>query len=385
MPYDSLEKIPWQALSAPLARAEDALARLDQTLAKSPIRAGWSARSHFTDAAASLWLDGSLIALEDLVLHDARMDVRAPTHDLVRAHAVLRARRRIAVADPGWALSPAGLDILRGRVVPDTAPPIQGTAAPKGADEGRSGAADEEETLFAGPDEADDADPLDAELAALDALIARSNRVLADPGLAGARARPEPENKAIILHDLDWDEEARLAEWRDGPRQTDSCPPVLAAALAMQAWHAIEPLQHAPWLGRLLVPALLKARGKTRSHLLSLNSGLKAISRDRRTHRDPAIRLLAVIEAVRAAADQGLEDHDRWLLARELLRRKLVGRRITSKLPALIEMVMRRPLLSAGLIAAELGISARAARTMVAELGLREATGRGCYRAWGVL
>jgi len=50
-----------------------------------------------------------------------------------------------------------------------------------------------------------------------------------------------------------------------------------------------------------------------------------------------------------------------------------------------VDYVMSRPLVSAGMIAAELGISARAAQNLVAELGLREATGRGRYRAWGIL
>src|ERR1700730_607734 len=65
--------------------------------------------------AACLWLEGELVHLDDLVLHDAHMDIRAPTHELTRAHAVLRARRRIADAKPDWALSPAGLAGLRGR------------------------------------------------------------------------------------------------------------------------------------------------------------------------------------------------------------------------------------------------------------------------------
>jgi hypothetical protein len=91
------------------------LARLDERLAKSPIRAGFVVRTHFTDAAACLWLDGELVHIDDLVLHDAHMDIRAPTRELTRAHAVLRTRRRIADAKPDWALSPAGLDGLRGR------------------------------------------------------------------------------------------------------------------------------------------------------------------------------------------------------------------------------------------------------------------------------
>ena len=53
--------------------------------------------------------------MEDLVLHDAGMDVRTPTHELTRAHAILCTRRRVADAAPDWALSPAGLDALRGR------------------------------------------------------------------------------------------------------------------------------------------------------------------------------------------------------------------------------------------------------------------------------
>ena len=42
----------------------------------------------------------------------------------------------------------------------------------------------------------------------------------------------------------------------------------------------------------------------------------------------------------RRAADQGLKQHDRWLLARTLLLRRLDGRRSTSRLPELIEYVL---------------------------------------------
>ena len=42
------------------------------------------------------------------------MDIRSPTHEVTRAQAVLRARRKIAAGAPDWALSPGGLKILRG-------------------------------------------------------------------------------------------------------------------------------------------------------------------------------------------------------------------------------------------------------------------------------
>ena len=108
-----MRSLPGAALGA-LAAAEDALARLDERLRSSPIAEGWISRTHFQDACASLWLAGELVTLEDLVLHDARMDVRSPTHELTRAQAALRTRRRIAGGAPDWAMSAEGLAILRG-------------------------------------------------------------------------------------------------------------------------------------------------------------------------------------------------------------------------------------------------------------------------------
>ena len=48
---------------------------------------------------------------------------------------------------------------------------------------------------------------------------------------------------------------------------------------------------------------------------------------------------------------------------------------------SLIEFVLSRPLVTAGMIAKELGVTPRAVQNLVVELGLREATGRGRYRA----
>jgi hypothetical protein len=106
-PFDHrADAIAWGDLAGPLVAAEDRLARLDERIAKSPIREGWIERSHFHDAAAALWLEGELVHIEDLVLHDAHMDIRTPTHELTRAHAVLRARRQILLNKPDWALGP---------------------------------------------------------------------------------------------------------------------------------------------------------------------------------------------------------------------------------------------------------------------------------------
>ena len=145
-------------------------------------------------------------------------------------------------------------------------------------------------------------------------------------------------------------------------------------------------LQHAPWLGRLLAAAILRQAGlTTAAHLTAINLGLKSISVDRRRHPGRNTRLVALLHGLVAAAELGPKEHDRLALARQLLQRRLVGRRASSKLPELIDLVMARPLVSAGMVAEALDVTPRAALRIVEELGLREMTGRGRFRAWGIV
>jgi hypothetical protein len=161
--------------------------------------------------------------------------------------------------------------------------------------------------------------------------------------------------------------------------------PVLAAAFLWDAWESDPPLARQAWLGPLLVSAVLRARRKTRAHLVCVNFALRCVPREKRRSPEPAVRLNAFLDAITAGAEAGMKDHDRWLLARRHLEGKLKTRRSSSRLPGLVEFILARPIASAGMIAAALGVTPRAAQDMVAELGLREITGRGRYRAWGVL
>ncbi len=214
-------------------------------------------------------------------------------------------------------------------------------------------------------------------------MLARSKDVLAKVKQPQRMAKPETDP---LIRDLDWDEDERLEEWRTVLRSISDLPPVLQAVLALDAWNELAVLQRAPWLGRLLAASLLRRDGLTsQAHLLAFNAGLKTIRVERRRHRNFETRLIASLDGLMAGIELSFKEHDRLLLARQLLERRLKGRRASSNLPGLIELVLARPLVSAGMIAAELDITPRAALRLVEELNLREMTGRGRFRAWGIL
>ena len=313
-PYKLPSELPWPVFAAQFERAENALARLDERLRNNPLAEGWTERTHFAEACAALWNQGELVHLEDLVLRDAGMDVRSPTHATNRAMSVLRARRLVARRGGEWALSTEALNVLRGR------------------------------------------------------------------------ALAQPERHSELVYDMDWDEDACLAEWRRVLEGTTRLPGLLAAAVAFGAWCRIEPLQQNGWLGSVLVAGLLQRRGKTRHHLTAINAGLRA-ARYRPTQVDDlGQRLAGFLDGVTAAAELGRKDLDRLSLAQEMMSMKSRGRRSNSRLPRMIDLVLSKPLVSVPLAAKQLKVSSQAVEAMISELGsLRELTGRARYRAWAVV
>lgn len=371
MSVATMADLRWEEILPSLAKAEDRLARLDEALKTSPIRDGFVARTHYLDAIASLALEGELVHLEDLVLADLDMAVRAPSHELVRAQVYLSTRRQIADTDAGWIFAPASAQRLQ-KLGPRTG---QGTD--------RNDASAHSPSPSISPINATDAsteDDLEAAFTALDNAVAKVQTALTTPVPA--------RSSAPRIHEADREEGRKFDQWRDGLHQTTHRPPALATALALVDWDTQRPFSHRPWLGRLIAAALLRHRDKVSTHLPCLSIGLRAIPpRQRQLGATTARtqRVLTQLEAITAGAETGLTDHARWLSARAGLLRRIAGRRSSSRLPDLIELVMKRGVVSGAMVAEELKVSTRAALDLIEALGLRETTGRGRYRAWAVL
>lgn len=333
------EDIPWAEFALPLVAAEDALARLDERLRTSVIRDGFVSRAHYADACASLWLEGELVPVEDLVLHDASADIRAPIPQLARARAVLQTRRTIAARPPDWAL-------------------------PGDPGDSRASASDA---------------ALEDALSHLDTALARAGRILSgesSPAKAPAIAGDMADDNGAAA---EW---AGGGDWRQATAAVSHLPSLLAAGLLWDRWETAPPVPSRAWLGRLMVGAYLRERGKAAAHLPAISAALRMVPWERRRARLRDVRLRAWLDAVCAGAQAALVEHDRLSLAISLLERKCGQRRATSRLPDLVAFAAAHPLITAATVAKALGVTRRAARNLIAELDLHEATGRGRYRAW---
>jgi Protein of unknown function (DUF1612)/HTH DNA binding domain len=284
-------------------------------------------------------------------------------------------RRRILSQKPDWALGREGLRELTGR----------GAPVPATGQKSREGEGTEASSVDA--DARDDVwDDVSAEeFAEIDAVLARSSKIQNGANVPARKEETSLRDRPDLIYDLDWDEDARLAEWQDVIARTGDLPIVLRAAILLEAWSDIEVLQHGVWLGPLLVAALLRQEGLAANHLSCLHLGAKNIPRERRRARTRSDRLLACLDGIHDAALVGLKEHDRLTMAKSQMERRLRERRASSRLPDLVELVLSRPLVSTGMIQDKLKVTKQGALNLVGELGLREMTGRGRFRAWGII
>ncbi|WP_428644114.1 RHE_PE00001 family protein [Roseibium sp.] len=376
----TLKNLPWPRLASQLDTASRAMARADERLKQTPdLSAGLQARAQFIDTCAAMALDGELVHLEDLVLHDSGADRRAPTHELTRAARLLGLRRRIDRQGTDTVLTRPGVLALIGHQ-PDE----------PGIGEGKDEDCSERGGGLAGPAQDTSVSDSDAEklFAEIDLVLKKSEqlaqgRVLPVPLAAtqGAQTLPEPLR--------DQDTASRLDGWLQLVEDTKSqnIPPLLTAAILLDSWQVLRPVDNWPELGRFLTEKFLKSE-VTPNHLPMLCVGLRKSPFRWRRSEAPAVRLAGLLAGFERAAVESMDQLDRLQLAQDRLTRCCRTSRRHSKLPAFTKMFLNYPLVTIPMARQDLGVTAAAVDRMIEQLGSalpRELTGRSRYRAWGIL
>ena len=345
---------PIGMLIAALSAAEDSVSRLDE-LTRLPLGRGLSARLEFQEACAWSVNRGELVHLEDLVLHDAGLDVRTPDQELTRTHSVLRLWRRTGRLKADELLSAKAVTRLINPRSAGRSKALGDLMSAIGADPSRD---------RGGPlASAGSAGVLVDVTSEIDDLIARAEAVTTD------------------------DDSEALAEWfgleADVPA---GWPSLLRGAVLLEAWATIDPLPRHSHMGAILVNALLKRAGRLRHHRILVETGRRRLGRDvrRPVGQSGLRRTVWQLQGLAAAENLGHAEYDRLSLARQVVSQHLVGRRSSSHLGEVIELFSERPIVTAGMIAEHCKVSQQAARALVVQLGsgIAEVSGRVRFRAW---
>ncbi|MCR5876696.1 DUF1612 domain-containing protein [Phenylobacterium sp. J426] len=164
-------------------------------------------------------------------------------------------------------------------------------------------------------------------------------------------------------------------------------PALLRAAILREAWQIIDPLPRRGFVGNIVIDGMLRRDRRTRRHPLLVEIGQRELIANglrRAGLTDRAARLAWQLQAIAASAEAGRREYERLSLARDIALQRAKGRRSDSRLPALIELLCSRPLVTAAIAARRLGVTDAAARALIAALGssVVEVTGRRRFRAW---
>jgi hypothetical protein len=305
-----------------------ALARLDERLATAapPVRAGWINRALIHEAVASLRLNGSYVAPNDLMLMLADTLDRLHDQDLGRAVEIHRMLTTLMRRNPKHLFKPRRLmALIRLRV------------------RGNSGSRDER----------------------MPEWLRQNMR--------------NPEDMRDALEQAL--QPTAVTAW-------GSLPPLDAAAAIIARWHATgaaESIGAAP--GRALAMGWVHRTGLTSAYYLAPSVGFLGHAAEYRPDVDARWRK-NFPEACERAAVWGLKLHGRLASSYRRMHEAVPGQRTTSRMAALIDLLVASPALSADKAAQSLRITRHAARGLLGRLekkGLvNELTGRGSFRLYGL-
>lgn len=209
-----------------------------------------------------------------------------------------------------------------------------------------------------------------------------------DPALFDDRVANVARDELLkALGDVEWDEDERADRWREAIASLPPVPVMLRAAMAWDAWLQIEPIHGGAWRAALMAAAVMREGGLTLHHQFALGIGARK-SRYRYDGRAPLEqRLVGFLDWVSLGATLGQEELKRLSLAHQVLGQVARSKHVDSRLPALIDMVLSRPLISAEIAQRELKLTSTGFRRLLKQLGtsVKELTGRRRYQAWGIL
>lgn len=309
----------------PVVETSMLISRLDERASRSELLAGWQERLLFDQAIACQLAEGNLVHMPDLILLDADGRRRSTHVDLLDTLQMLRGWRRAVRGDAS--------ELLRKE---------------------RPG---------------EDRATVDAPSSMLRKPIK----------LRGIKAdRPIAEQPKI-------DEQAML-RWRRILRLTEALTPVLAAAVVWHAWRQLAPEPGGGWRGSLLAALVLRMRGLAASFLLPIDTGRKTSTYAARPTDTLDDRLLGMVSWMHAAAVRSSKQMNSLILARDGMLVRIAERRSHSRLPALLDLFISRPLVSIPMAAKMLDCSTQAVQKMLPHLGSSPTlmTERGRFRFWRV-
>lgn len=214
---------------------------------------------------------------------------------------------------------------------------------------------------------------------------------LSDEGILGLERERAGEadgrQRDEFIYEPGWNESERLLAWRTAISEVEKLPALIAAAVAWDQWLRLEPIQRGSWRAGLMAAVILRSKGKTKHHLAALDFGGRYAKYRRAHHHQPYERIIGFLEWIETAASAGYKELDRLALAHRVMSLKLKGRRKNSRLGELVDLFISHPVVTVPMAAKALRVTTRAVDLMMRDIGSvpRELTGRGRYKAWGIL
>lgn len=329
-----------------IVNAVQLVMRYDSEVTHSEFNEGLKKREHFYSAVSSVFLQGGLVELNDLVLRNHDADVSIPHQDLTDAKEILDARCLIDTKKREWIFEENSSQLTSKQVNFE----IDKTPA----------------------------NEFSKQMLDIDVILERTNKILQNPQTLEIRPGRLKQLLKPQNHDQQWD------EWQNVIKITRDETPVLRSALLLDAWSILNPIPNKPWLGYEYANAALRIDLKLH-HLPAITTGLRQISRNARKSDNRLKRLKAYIDAYALSTVDASRNYQKIMTRYKNMYALISDMRASSKIKTFIDYIINNPVITTPKAAMDLDISQMGILKMLKILRLREITGRSRYRVWSII